>query len=145
MMQATPRIVDVERLLSFLDRMQSAFLSERLDEVMEAFALPLPVYSVAGLQLVRERDEFKRLLEAFRRTRATTESSKSDLLSVEPIVNDRFRAVVDWQHFDADGEPVGTSQVRYFIHLPDNERFAIEMIEFLVLPITLDDVETIIH
>ena len=145
MVSAPTQMADTALLMSFLERLQSSFLSMKLEELLEAFELPLPVYSSAGLKLVREAQEFVAMARMFREIRGDTVSSAFELLSLEPIVNDRFRAVAQWHHYDTEGRSTGNSQVRYFIHLREPDQFAIEMIEFLVMPITLDQANTIIH
>ena len=145
MVSAPTQVADAARLTSFLERLQSAFLSMKLEELLDAFALPLPVYSAAGLRLVREPQEFVAMARMFREIRGETTTSAIELLSLDPIVNDRFRALAQWHHYDTEGHATGNSQVRYFIHLRAPDQFIIEMIEFLVLPITLDQANTIIH
>ena len=145
MTRPLPEIVDCEWLLASLDRLQAAFLANRIEEMMASFSLPLPVYSAAGVSLVRDSDEFLRLVWAFRKAQDRTASSRSTLQSIEPVENGRFRAVIQWHHYSAKGAPVAESLIRYFFHLPRPDAFEIEMMEYLVMPIALSDAEAIIH
>ncbi len=70
--------------------------------------------------------------------------SEFDILSFDQLHNNRQKVKVRVVYYDADGNAVTTSLVRYFLLLnPDG--YVVEMLEYIEMPLPLADVEKIVH
>ena len=69
---------------------------------------------------------------------------RQTILSRDPPTNNRMRATVRTVDLDATGTPVTSSTVRYFF-VETDKGLAIEMIEYLEMPLPISDAEKIVH
>ncbi len=138
--------MEEEKLIQFFDGLQKAFLDGRFEDVERHFVVPLVVYSVAGVTLVRDSGEFAVLLRDFWNalTGLNVSSSKFELSQYDQPKNGRMRVTVTFSDFDADGTQVTGSEVRYFL-LESDDGLKVEMIEYLREPFSPSVVENIVH
>ncbi|MEK6216944.1 MAG: hypothetical protein N2B03_06955 [Boseongicola sp.] len=73
------------------------------------------------------------------------ESGTCVILKREPICNRRTRVTAHWTELTADGSPVVTSTIRYFLLITSDNLWRIEMMEYLEIPIPIETAERIIH
>lgn len=136
-----------EALGIYLRLVQRAFLDGDIEELLDYFCLPLVVYTSAGVTLIRDRAEFARMAAAYRSAlmAMSVDHAELQIVSEDPTVNDRLRATVRWIDYNAEGNEVTGSLVRYFLvsHRPGH--FVTEMIEYLETPVSHEEVERIVH
>ena len=138
--------ISVKELDVFLDELQSAFYSQDVDELLRRISLPLIVYSVAGVSVLRDRAEFTKLVTDYR---AALEAMKvvrgvKSIESSDPVANNRQRVVVRNIDYNQAGQPVTSSLIRYFLVLKP-EGYSIEMLEYIEAPVPLEVVEQLVH
>ena len=135
-----------DELRDFLDQVQRAFFAGDVDALRQHFALPLVVYSAAGVVVRRTEKEFARLVEDYRDALLATSVVVGHQMIVarDPLVNNRCRATVRTTEVDADGQAVASALIRYFL-VADSGSYLIEMMEYLEAPLPISEIERIIH
>lgn len=133
-------------LESFLKTLQSTFLEGRLDRLMEYFSLPLVVYSIAGVTVLRTEEEVMQIVNQYRAALVAmrVSSTKLEIVHLDPTHNKRLRATVRTYDFDEDGQSVTNSLIRYFL-IEKEESYVIEMMEYLEAPLPPEQIERIVH
>ena len=117
-----------------------------LETLKSCFAVPLVVYSKAGVVVVREEAELERVVTRYRQalTENRVVSAGIRIQSRETPSDGRMRVLCRTFGYDAEGKAVSTSVVRYFL-LQRTDRLEVEMIEYISSPLSLEDVEKIVH
>ena len=135
-----------QELTAFLKSAQSAFYSGDAEALLDHFRLPLVIYSAAGVVLLRNRAEFIRLVEDYRTALASRSvtAGRQTILSMDPPLNNRMRVTVRTIDEDENGVAQTGRTVRYFL-LQTETGLIIEMMEYLEVPMSISDIEKIIH
>jgi len=135
-----------QELTAFLKSAQSAFYAGDTEALLGYFRLPLVIYSAAGVVLLRDQEEFIRMVEDYRNALASMSVSagRQTILSMDPLVNNRTRVTVRTTDHDEAGLAVTGSTVRYFL-LQTETGLIIEMMEYLEAPMAISDIEKIVH
>lgn len=130
----------------YLEDIQADFLAGRLEELISRFSVPLVVYSVGGVVVLRTMEEILSQTVQYRSAlmEMSVVSSVIKVVSREPPVNNRLRATVRVTDFNADGEVVTGSLIRYFLILK-NGSYMVEMLEYLEAPFSTEVVEKLVH
>lgn len=130
----------------YLEDIQADFLAGRLEELISRFSVPLVVYSVGGVAVLRTTEEILSQTVQYRSAlmEMSVVSSVIKVVSREPPVNNRLRATVRVTDFNADGEVVTGSLIRYFLILK-NGSYMVEMLEYLEAPFSTEVVEKLVH
>ena len=130
----------------YLEDIQTDFLAGRLEELISRFSVPLVVYSVGGVAVLRTTEEILSQTVQYRSAlmEMSVVSSVIKVVSREPPVNNRLRATVRVTDFNADGEVVTGSLIRYFLILK-NGSYMVEMLEYLEAPFSTEVVEKLVH
>lgn len=138
--------MDQDDIEEFMQGLQAEFLSGRLDALASRFKMPLVVYSIAGVTVLRTKEELMQRTEQYRAAMIAMSvvSSKVTVVSRDPPYNHRFRATVRITDYNADGRAVAGSLVRYFLVKTDGT-YQIEMIEYLEAPLPPEEVERLVH
>lgn len=138
-------VVSVE-LETFLEELQVAFYAQDIDGLLQGVSLPLIVYSVAGVAVLRDRDEFTRMVTDYRAALDTMKVVRGvkSIESVEPIVNNRQRVIARNIDYNQHGQPVTSSLIRYFL-LQTPGGYSIEMLEYIEAPVPVEVVEQLVH
>lgn len=134
------------KLNSFLMELRNAFLDRQWDMVVDAFQLPMVVYSEAGVTLFRDRAHLLRVLQEYQAALATNEiaSTTMDVEHRDTPFNQRFRATVRITDFSEEGIAIRQSLIRYFL-LEDGDSYKVEMLEYIQSSLPLSEVERIVH
>ena len=135
-----------QELTAFLKGAQKAFYAGDAETLLGYFRLPLVIYSAAGVVLLRDRDEFVRMVKDYRNALASMSVSKGrqTVLAMDSLVNNRTRVTVRTVDEDETGVAVTGSTVRYFL-LQTETGLIIEMMEYLEAPMSISDIEKIVH
>jgi hypothetical protein len=135
-----------EKLQSFLETMQAAFIEGRIQDVLACYTFPLIVYSPVGVTLIRNEKQFGEMATLYREAILALDVTSFEILieQMDQPYNHRVRATARSIDFNADGTPVTGSLVRYFL-VEVGDSFHIEMLEYLELPLSISDVERIVH
>jgi hypothetical protein len=138
--------LDQGKLIEFLTRLQDAFLDGRMEELGSLVTLPLVVYTVAGVTVLRTPDEMTEMAVEYRGAIVglSVTQSRIELVEWSAPVNRRVRALARTVDFDATGRFVTSSLVRYFL-VETDAGFRIEMMEYLEAPLPPDEVERLVH
>jgi len=133
-------------LNEFLENVQLAFLSGNSDGLEKYFRWPLVVYSVAGVSVIRNQVDFRRVATQYRAalTALSVETSDTTIQTREPRTNNRLCATVRVRDYDAQGVKVVCSLVRYFL-VQEPDGYKIEMLEYVESPLTAQEIERIVH
>lgn len=136
----------MEKLGAFLEDLQTCFIDGRLEDMLKRVSLPLVVYSIAGVMLLRTEAEFIQTLGQYRAAivALSVTSSTVEIREFDAPQNQRLRATVRVTDFDADGREVTSSLIRYFL-IESGESYLIEMMEYLESPLSREEVERIVH
>jgi len=133
--------------LPFLGQTRQAFFNGDMEALAKYFVWPLVVYSPAGVLVVKDQDQF--LIVSGQFLAALEEyaivSGTCVILKREPMRNRRTRVTAHWTELTADGLPVVTSTIRYFLLMPEEGLWRIEMMEYLEIPIPIETAERIVH
>ena len=130
----------------FLDDLQSAFYSGDVEKLLDFISLPLVVYSVAGVALLRDKSEFTELVNDYRAALIAMEVVRGvkTIEVMESPVNNRQRVTVRNIDYNEAGKEVTGSLIRYF--LAETPRgFVIEMLEYIEAPLPIETVEHLVH
>ncbi len=135
-----------QELTDFLKSAQSAFHAGDVDTLLGCFRLPLVIYSAAGVVLLRNREEFVRMVEDYRKALASMNVSRGrqSVLAIDPPVNKRLRVTVRTVDEDENGVAITGSTIRYFL-LQTETGLIVEMLEYLEAPLPISDIEKIVH
>ena len=135
-----------DELTEFLDEVRCAFYAGDVDALVKLMRLPLGVYSAVGVVVLRNREEFARMVEDYRAAIVALEvvDGRQTILSLDPAVNNRMRATVRNVDVNAEGKPVTGSTIRYFF-VENEQGLAVEMLEYLEAPLPISDIEKIVH
>jgi len=120
----------------FLNALSHDFMQGRLDTVVEKFVFPIPLYAGEVLQVFGAACTFQEVLTMYRDATLNAGITRIEprLLADGLPVNGYRNVWVEWDHLDAEGTCLKTSQVHYVFHhskaalLPK-----IEMIEYTQL------------
>ena len=130
----------------FLDEMNDAFYAGDTSRLMSYFCLPLVVYSVAGVVVMREQEEFLMMATSYHQAlqAKSVVDRRMTILSLDEPLNNRIRVTVRIVDLNDEGTPVTGSTVRYFL-VANPGGFAVEMLEYIEAPLPISDIEQIIH
>ena len=130
----------------FLSRVNAAFMAVDMDALSRCFAVPLVVYTKAGVIVVKDGSDLERVVTRYRHALSASSvvSSSIRIEAQETPANGRLRVLCRTFGYDAEGKAVSTSVVRYFL-LQRADRLEVEMIEYVATPLSLEDVEKIVH
>ncbi len=135
-----------DNLTAFLEALQGAYREVQIKEISKFFSLPLVIYSAAGVAVIRDEVQLLSMTEQYRAAISALEVT-STLFQVEHRdlpVNRRLRATVRFTDFAEDGQPVTGSLIRYFLVEKDGS-YKIEMLEYLEMPLPIEEVVRIVH
>ena len=136
-----------DNLKAFLEQTRQAFFDGDLEALAKYFVWPLVVYSPAGVLVVKDQEQF--LIVSGQYLAALVEHAIERgtcvILKREPMRNRRTRVTAHWTELTADGSPVVTSTIRYFLLMPADGLWRIEMMDYLEIPLPIETVERIIH
>ncbi len=135
-----------DRLKSFLVAFQNAFDEGRFSDIADFFTLPLVIYTVAGVTVVRNAEQLVSLTEQYHEAIGALEiaSTTFQVQHRDLPYNRRLRATVRFTDLGEDGRVVTGSLIRYFL-VEEGDRYKIEMLEYLEVPLPLSEVERIVH
>lgn len=138
--------MDQDSFKVFLNRLQDAFFEGRIEEITSYMTLPLVVYTVAGVTLLRTPEELIAMAGQYRAAIVglSVSSSQSEIVEWTPPVNQRLRATVRSLDFDSSGRMVTSSLVRYFLVVTATG-CRIEMMEYLEAPLPPEEMEWLVH
>ncbi len=130
----------------YLEDIQADFLAGRMEALIARFSIPLVVYSVAGVVVLRTKEEILTQTGQYRSAvmAMSVTSSVVKVVSRDPPLNNRLRATVRVTDFDCDGKTVTGSLIRYFLILK-NGSYEVEMLEYLEAPFSTEVVEKLVH
>lgn len=133
-------------LTEYFSTLQTAFLRGQFSDLAKFFALPLVVYTQAGVLVIRDTAELFRLSEQYRAALIAIDviSTRTIIETIEQPVVNRRRIVVRFEDLGLDGRPVTRSLIRYFL-VNDQGVTRIEMMEYIETPLPIADVERIVH
>ena len=133
-------------LKNYLEDIQADFLAGRMEELAARFSLPLVVYSVAGVVVLRTKEEMQAQTAQYRSALVAMSvvSSSIEIVSRDAPMNNRSRATVRVTDFNAEGGVVTGSLIRYFL-IRKTGSYQIEMIEYLEAPFSTEMVEKLVH
>ncbi len=135
-----------DELTDCLNEVRRAFYAGDVDALVDLMRLPLVVYSAVGVVVLRDREEFSRMVADYRAAIVAMQvvDGRQTILSRDPPTNNRMRATVRTVDMNAEGKPVTGSTIRYFF-VKTAKGLAIEMIEYLEMPLPISDAEKIVH
>ena len=138
--------MEQESFIEFLNRLQDTFLEGRVEEITSFVTMPLVIYTVAGVTVLRTPEELTAIAEQYRAAIVGLSVTNSQIEIVEwtASVNQRVRATARAVNFDSAGRLVTSSLIRYFVVLADSG-CRIEMIEYLEAPLPPEEVERLVH
>ncbi|WP_299154850.1 hypothetical protein [uncultured Tateyamaria sp.] len=119
----------------FLANLAHAFNENRLTEISEHFCYPVPFYAGDHLSVFGSSDTMARGLALYRETtRAAGVVRITPRIVAQGIPIQGYSNIwVEWDHFDAQGVCLRTSQVRYALFKDASRLFPIiEMIDYQV-------------
>lgn len=136
----------LDRLRSFFESLQDSFLSGELEATLANFSLPVVIYSVAGVTVLRNEAEFFHIAGQYRAAiiAKAVVNSHIEIVERDVAVGNRLRATVRAVDMNALGEKITKSLIRYFLVQMDDS-YRIEMMEYLEAPLQLNEIERIIH
>jgi hypothetical protein len=136
-----------DNISPYLEQTRQALFDGDLEALAKYFVWPLVVYSPAGVLVVKDQDQFLSVSSQYLAalTEHAIDRGTCVILNQEPMQNRRTRVTAHWTELTADGSPVVTSTIRYFLLLPEDGLWRIEMLEYLEIPIPIETVERIIH
>ncbi|MDA8586453.1 hypothetical protein N9L47_09325 [Rhodobacteraceae bacterium] len=135
-----------QELEIFLESVESAFRAGDVDLLLRYFQLPLVIYTAAGIATLNTEEEFAAMTQNYLAalTAMAVASGHQSILSFDPPVNNRLRVKVRTIDKDVDGNPITSSTIRYFL-LQTDTGLVIEMMEYLEAPLSISDIEKIVH
>jgi hypothetical protein len=118
----------------FVGTLSRLHAERRLDEMIDMFSWPLPIYSPNGLELKPNRAEVKdalaRLLQAAKIV--GTRNLVHQIISVRPTHQNAATVVhMEWNYLGAGATQVGRSEMNLFCGRDRRERMRIFMVEYL--------------
>ena len=136
----------MDRLRSFLESLQGSFLAGELDELLMYFTLPVVIYSVAGVTVLRDEAEFLHTARQYHAALVAkaVASSVIEIIERDHAVHNRSRVTVRIVDMDCRGNRVTTSLIRYYL-IHTETSYRVEMLEYLEAPLSSDEIERIIH
>ncbi|NNE87843.1 MAG: hypothetical protein HKN27_07180 [Silicimonas sp.] len=134
-------------LKNFLKEVRDAFFVEDYDALSRHCALPLVVYSAAGVVAIKDHDEIKLFADRYHQILSAFPITRSEcrIVQRDPAVNQRMRVTARWDEFGEDNTPLTSSLVRYFLYEKEPNVWLIEMLEYLEMAVSMEDAERIIH
>lgn len=136
-----------EPLTEFLRSVRFAFFEEDFETLSRFCAMPLVVYSSAGVVTIKDKDALSDLAHRYRQVFSTYPISHGAcrIVQHDPVVNRRLRVTARWDEFAADNTPLTSSLVRYFLIETGTNDWQIEMLEYLEMAVSIEDVQRILH
>ncbi|MGI9395187.1 MAG: hypothetical protein ACR2OY_11120 [Boseongicola sp.] len=136
-----------DNLKPFLHETREALFDGDLDALAQNCVLPLVVYSPAGVLVIKDREHFLAVSEAYRQALAEHPITQGScvIVSLDPMRNRRTRVTAHWTDMDSNNTPLVSSTIRYFLLMPSPNVWKIEMLEYLEIPIPIETAERIIH
>lgn len=136
-----------EPLREFLKSVRDAFFEGDYETLVRFCAMPLVVYSSAGVVTLKNPEALAGLADKYRRMLSSFPISHGAcrIVQHDPPVNQRLRVTVRWDEFDEDNTPLTGSLVRYFLIETESNAWKIEMLEYLEMPVSIDDAKRILH
>ena len=134
-------------MLQFLKGVRNALFTEDFDTLSQFCVVPLVVYSAAGVVTIKDRDELKCMADRYRQLLSAYPITHGDcrIVQRDQPVNQRCRVTARWDEFSEDNTLQTSSLVRYFLIETAPDVWLIEMLEYLEMAVSLEDVQRIIH
>ena len=130
---------------TFLDDLQSAFYAGDAEELLGFISLPLVVYTLAGVSLLRDKPEFEAMVRDYRAalTAMNVVRGVKTIEALEPPTNNRQRVTVRNIDYNDDGQAVTGSLIRYFLAITPRG-CVVEMLEYIEAPLPIETVEHLV-
>lgn len=134
-------------LKQFLQKVRSAFFKEDFEALSRFCAMPLVVYSAAGVVTLKDRAALIRIAGRYRDIIADFPITHGEcrIVQHDATVNHRLRVTARWDEFGSDNKPLTSSLVRYFLIEKGPNQWLIEMLEYLEMAVSIEDAKRIIH
>ena len=131
-----------DELEAFFHDLQDGFLDGNLESLASRFGTPLVVYSVSGVVVLHTAEDIVRRMTMYREAllALTAREGRFELVSEDPLINNRLRVTVRAIYTGHDGREVTNSLARYFLVRRDAE-LVVEMIEYLEPAISSDETD----
>ena len=131
----------------FLTEVRDALFKADYDALAQYCAVPLVVYSAAGVVAIKDREEIKLLADKYHQLLSAFPITHGEcrIVQRDPTVNQRLRVTARWDEVGADNTPLTSSLVRYFLYEKAPNTWLIEMLEYLEMAVSVEDAERIIH
>ncbi len=136
-----------EPLKEFLRSVRNAFFNGDFETLSCFCAMPLVVYSSAGVVTLKDREALAGLADRYRQILSSFPISHGAcrIVQHDPVVNRRLRVTARWDEFAKDNTPLTSSLVRYFLIETGQSEWQIEMLEYLEMAVSIEDAQRIIH
>ena len=134
-------------LKEFLQKVRSAFFAGDFETLSRYCAMPLVVYSAAGVVTITDSDALTRLADRYRQVFINLPITHGEcrIVQHDATVNHRLRVTARWDEFGEGNKPLTSSLVRYFLVEKGPNIWLIEMLEYLEMAISVEDAERILH
>lgn len=136
-----------EPLKEFLRKVRNAFFEGDFETLSGLCAVPLVVYSAAGVTTLKDRQALVELADRYRKLLASYPITHGAcrIVQHDPTINRRLRVTARWDEFGEDNTPLTSSLVRYFLIETGPNEWLIEMLEYLEMAVSLEDAQQILH
>ena len=121
-----------DELETFFHDLQDGFLEGNLTALASRFGTLLVVYSVSGVVVLYTAEDIVKRMQMYREAllALTARAGRFELVSEDPLVNNRLRVTVRAIYTGHDGKDVTNSLARYFL-VRQGDELVVEMIEYL--------------
>ncbi len=126
------RLAVRDQIEKLIETMGQLYFTGRLDEVINYFVSPLPVYMASGIHLQPNLAEVRRSLSRLRRSAIAggAKRLRHEIVSLRTSGANSV-ALVHWRYYDAEGEVIASSEVNYYCGPNPEGRLCILMVEYL--------------
>ncbi|MEM1236659.1 MAG: hypothetical protein AAF230_03565 [Pseudomonadota bacterium] len=133
-------------LEAYFKELQDVFHGQGSKEIPDFFAFPLVIYTPVGVTLVQNTRQFQSIVSAYREALGSRGVVKTELLveGQAALSDQRLQATVRYTDLGEDGHVIASTVAKYFL-MRHGDRYKIEMLEYLELPLSLSEVERIVH
>jgi len=133
-------------LAEFLQAIEAAFVLGEFGALAQHYSLPTVIYSEAGATIIQDEAQFVAMFNNYKDMLHSKQITQShhQILAQEPTINRRKKVSVRFTKFHSSEEAPVTNDVKLFLHFDHNDEPKIEMLEYLTLPTTVDDIENLL-
>ncbi len=145
-MQSTFEI-EGARTKEFLERILSAFVLGEFDALAADFDTPTVIYSAAGLFILNSPDEFSKIFVGYKKLLDDREIVQSSYRIIDqgPVVNRRLKVTAEFTKSHFQGNKTVKSTVKFFLRVLGCGNLRIEMLEYISLPVAVEDIAQALH